>query len=154
MLRSATVLVLFAAVACSAKDASNGPESARGTWRVPISFEVEGGAPVLVDAEVVASDRARQRGLMFRKEISDGEGMLFVFEEEAEHPFWMKNTYVPLDMIFVGSDKTIVGIARDTTPLSEKSVTVGVKSRFVIEVPAGFSTRAGIHRGQKVRFDL
>jgi uncharacterized membrane protein (UPF0127 family) len=130
-------------------------EAPVGKWTTEIRFEGEGGrAGPLVKAEVVASDAARAKGLMFRKEVADGEGMLFVFEEEKEHPFWMKNTLVSLDMIWVDSSRAIVGIVRETKPLSEESVTVGVKSRFVIEVPAGWCTRNGVHRGQKVSFTL
>ena len=73
--------------------------------------------PVRVSLEVVADDASRARGLMYRDHIDDGHGMLFVFDDESDRSFWMKNTLIPLDMIFVGGDGTIVGMKTNTTPL-------------------------------------
>jgi uncharacterized protein len=110
--------------------------------------------PVRVTLEVVADDASRARGLMYRDKLPDGHGMLFVFDEEVEHPFWMKNTLIPLDMIFIASDRRIVGILTNTTPLSRTSVSVGRPSKWVLEVAGGYTTRAGIATGDQIDFTL
>jgi uncharacterized protein len=102
------------------------------------------------DVEVVASTRGRSRGLMFRDKVPDGQGMLFLFEKEAVHPFWMKNTLVALDIIFINEAYSIVGILHNAKPLNEESLSVGVASRYVLEVAGGSCARLGIHRGQTV----
>jgi uncharacterized membrane protein (UPF0127 family) len=106
--------------------------------------------PVRVSLEIAADDAARQRGLMYRDELPDGHGMLFVFDDEVEHPFWMKNTLIPLDMIFISADRRIVGIIQNATPLSHVSVSVGRPSRWVLEVAGGYTARAGIASGDRV----
>jgi uncharacterized membrane protein (UPF0127 family) len=108
---------------------------------------------VRVTLEVAADDATRTRGLMYRNHLDDGHGMLFVFEEEVEHPFWMRNTVIPLDMIFIGADQRIVGIKADTTPLSLAQVTVGRPSKWVLEVAGGYAARAGMAAGDKIDFD-
>jgi uncharacterized membrane protein (UPF0127 family) len=108
------------------------------------------GGIVEVAVEVVSSREAVARGLMYRTELADGHGMLFVLPEERDHRFWMKNTLIPLDMIFIGGDGVIVGIHRDAKPLSTATVGVGRPSRYVLEVPGGWSARRGIAAGQRV----
>jgi len=105
---------------------------------------------VEVAVEVVSTSEALARGLMYRTELADGRGMLFVFPEESDHRFWMKNTLIPLDMIFIAADGTIVGIHRDATPLSTAPVGVGRPSRYVLEVPGGWAARTGVAPGQRV----
>jgi uncharacterized membrane protein (UPF0127 family) len=103
-----------------------------------------------VAVEVASTPEALMRGLMYRTELADGRGMLFVFPDEQDHRFWMKNTLIPLDMIFIGADGVIVGIHRDATPLSTASVGVGRPSRWVLEVPGGWTARRGVATGQRV----
>jgi uncharacterized membrane protein (UPF0127 family) len=107
--------------------------------------------PVTVAVEVAATDSARAQGLMYRRELADGRGMVFVFPDEAEHSFWMKNTMIALDMLFVAGDGYIVGIHANAAPLSLTPISVGKASKWVIEVPAGFSERSGIAVGDQVR---
>jgi uncharacterized membrane protein (UPF0127 family) len=76
--------------------------------------------------------------------------MLFVFEEDADHEFWMKNTVIPLDMLFIAADGRLVGIRANATPLSTASVGVGAPSRFVLEVPGGWAARHGVAPGARV----
>lgn len=106
--------------------------------------------PVDVAVEVVDTDETRARGLMYRSVLADGAGMLFVFDEESEHPFWMKNTLIPLDMIFIAGDGTIAGIHENAHPLSLDSITVGKPSRWVLEVPGGWSAKHGMKAGDRV----
>jgi uncharacterized membrane protein (UPF0127 family) len=90
----------------------------------------------------IADDPAeRARGLMFRREMADDAGMLFDFKVEERASFWMKNTYIPLDMLFIRADGTIDSIAERTTPLSEKSVPSKGPVRYVLEINGGLSER-------------
>jgi uncharacterized membrane protein (UPF0127 family) len=100
--------------------------------------------------EVVATDEERQKGLMFRKELPDGTGMLFDFQVEAPVSFWMKNTYIPLDMIFIRGDGTIASIAQNTEPMSERLIPSNAPVRAVLEVIAGTTRKLGIKPGDRV----
>jgi uncharacterized protein len=100
--------------------------------------------------EVVVEEEERQKGLMFRKELPEGKGMLFDFKVDAPVSFWMKNTYVSLDMIFIRSDGRIVSIAENTEPLSERLVPSGGPVRGVLEVVAGTARKLGIRPGDRV----
>jgi uncharacterized protein len=102
------------------------------------------------NVELALTDDQRARGLMFRKELPDAQGMLFDFKVEQEVGFWMKNTYIPLDMIFIRADGTIRRIAANTEPLSERLVPSGGPIRFVLEVAGGSAKKLGIEPGDKV----
>jgi uncharacterized membrane protein (UPF0127 family) len=100
--------------------------------------------------EVMANDADRAKGLMFRRELPDGQGMLFDFAREQDIAMWMKNTYIPLDMIFIRGDGTIRRIAENTTPLSETTIPSGGPVRGVLEVIGGTSRKFGIKPGDRV----
>lgn len=102
------------------------------------------------EVEVVSSRRDRARGLMYRKSVPEGTGMLFDFQVQEPVAFWMKNTYVSLDMIFIRENGAIARIAHDTTPLSENAVPSGVPVRYVLEVVAGTARRLDMQPGDKV----
>lgn len=106
--------------------------------------------PVAFAVEVVADDESRARGLMFRTEMAPDHGMLFDFRREQPVWFWMKNTYLPLDMIFARADGTILTIAANATPLSEAMVPSGGPVRFVLEVNAGIAAARGIKPGDRL----
>jgi len=106
--------------------------------------------PVDVVLEVADTPAAKQRGLMYRSSLADGHGMLFVFDEDDDHQFWMKNTLIPLDMIFIAADGRVVGVRANTTPLSNANVGVGTPSRFVLEVPGGWAARRGVATNDRV----
>lgn len=133
---------------------SNESADARLPWTVPVTIRTSAGNEIVVRVEVVASQKAREKGLMFRTELREGTGMLFVFDDEREHPFWMKNTLIPLDILFIDSKRKIVGIVHNARPLSEESLSVGRASRFVLELPGGFCTKNNVHRGDSVDFVL
>jgi hypothetical protein len=105
-----------------------------------------------VDVEVAATPQTRTRGLMWRKELPAGQGMLFIFPEEEVQGFWMRNTLIPLDMIFINSAGKIVGIIERAEPRTLTSRSVGVPGRYVLEVPGGWSRANGLTRGGTVRF--
>ncbi|GIK78903.1 MAG: DUF192 domain-containing protein [Pseudorhodoplanes sp.] len=100
--------------------------------------------------EFVANDADRAKGLMFRRELPEGRGMLFDFEREQEVAMWMQNTYIPLDMIFITRDGRIRRIAENTEPLSTAVIASGGPVRGVLEVIAGTARRLGIRPGDRV----
>jgi uncharacterized membrane protein (UPF0127 family) len=105
-----------------------------------------------VEVEVAATDHSRMRGLMWRKELAAGKGMLFLFARDAYQSFWMRNTLISLDMIFISKDMKIAGIVENTTPRSLESRGVSKPSSYVLEVPAGWSQKVGIRAGSPVEF--
>ena len=100
--------------------------------------------------ELATNEAERARGLMFRKELPDGQGMLFDFEREEPVSFWMHNTYISLDMIFIRGDGRILSIAANTEPMSDKLVPSGGPVRAVLEVIAGTADKLGIAPGDRV----
>ena len=100
--------------------------------------------------EIADEPRETTIGLMFRRQMAENEGMLFDFGAEAPRSFWMQNTYIPLDMLFIKADGTIDSIAERATPLSEKSVPSKGAVRFVLEINGGLSDTLGIEAGDKV----
>lgn len=100
--------------------------------------------------EFAQTEEQRRIGLMFRKELPDGEGMLFDFVAAQPVAMWMRNTIVSLDMIFIRADGTIANIARNTTPYSEQSIYSEGYVKGVLEVVAGTADRYGIAPGDKV----
>jgi uncharacterized membrane protein (UPF0127 family) len=100
--------------------------------------------------ELAVTDAEREKGLMFRKEVPDGYGMLFDFKQDQMVTMWMKNTYVSLDMIFIRGDGRIARIAENTKVLSEDIIPSGEPVRAVLEVVAGTAKRYGIAPGDKV----
>jgi uncharacterized membrane protein (UPF0127 family) len=108
---------------------------------------------VAVRVEVAATPEQRSFGLMYRKELAPNAGMLFIFDRSEPLTFWMKNTVLPLDMIFIGEDRRVVGIVKNATPFTTTPRGVGLPSRYVLEVNAGFSDKHGLASGDQVRFE-
>jgi uncharacterized membrane protein (UPF0127 family) len=100
--------------------------------------------------ELAATPETREHGLMDRRELPLGRGMLFDFEHEQPVSFWMKNTYIPLDMIFIRGDGRILSIAENTEPLSERLIPSGGPVRGVLEVIGGTARSLGIAPGDRV----
>jgi uncharacterized membrane protein (UPF0127 family) len=99
--------------------------------------------------EIADSEDERERGLMFRETMDDGHGMLFVFEATQRLAFWMKNTPLALDLIFIGQDGTINFIGQGE-PMSETAVGPPDPNRFVLELKAGIAEKAGIESGDRI----
>ncbi len=106
---------------------------------------------VQVTVEIVEDKDERQKGLMFRRGLPPDAGMLFVYEQERLRSFWMKNTYIPLDMIFVNRTGEIVSVVARTQPLSLRSCRSSAPARYVVEVNAGFCEDHGIVIGGTIR---
>jgi uncharacterized membrane protein (UPF0127 family) len=100
--------------------------------------------------ELVDNDGDRAKGLMYRKELPEGRGMLFDFHREQDVSFWMQNTYIPLDMMFIRADGRILRIAENTEPLSTKMIASGGQVRAVLEVIGGTARKLGIAPGDRV----
>jgi len=104
--------------------------------------------------EVVREEKERSRGLMFRQELAENLGMLFDYDPPQQISFWMKNTFLSLDIIFIGSDGRILNIAEKTTPLSLERLPAEGKVRGVLEINGGLSAKLGIKPGDRVRHAL
>jgi hypothetical protein len=131
------------------------PSLADGETRPPEVPRVvieSGGRSHPVTVEVADDEASRERGLMFRERLEPGHGMLFVFDEEGEHPFWMKNTLIPLDMIFIDGVGRVSGVVSRAQPGSLEPRSGG-RSRYVLEVPGGWAAERGVKKGDRVRFE-
>lgn len=124
-----------------------GPVAAQSTEQVEI---VTRNGVHIFDVEMAVTPDQRSKGLMFRKSLPEGQGMLFDFGEETVVSMWMRNTYIPLDMIFIRSDGRIVRIAENTTPMSEVIISSGAPVKSVLEVVAGTARKFGIAPGDQV----
>ena len=107
--------------------------------------------PVMVRVEIVDTPPARRRGLMHRRHMPRDAGMLFVFQDVARRTFWMRDTFIALDIIFISEDRTILGIVEDARPLSDDGRAIDAASKYVLEVHAGFAREHGIAIGDTVR---
>jgi len=103
--------------------------------------------------EVCSNDGERAMGLMYRRSLAKDAGMIFVFPEERENSFWMKNTYISLDMVFVGRDMKVVGVLHDVPPLNELPRSVSKPSMYVVEFAAGTMKRLGIGEGALLQLE-
>jgi uncharacterized membrane protein (UPF0127 family) len=103
--------------------------------------------------EIADTPAKRELGLQYRNDLADDQGMLFLFPTEEVLTFWMKNTPIPLDMIFIGGDMKIVGIVRETAPFSLAPRSIGAPSRYVLEIKGGLARQKGIEAGDSARFE-
>lgn len=106
-----------------------------------------------ISVEITENDHDRQRGLMYRKSMPDDRGMIFWFKDVENHAFWMHNTCIPLDMLYIDTDGLIVGIEENTPTMSDDTFEVGCPSQYVLEVNAGWTRTHGVRAGQKVRIE-
>jgi uncharacterized protein len=112
------------------------------------------GAPrTAISVEIADTPASREYGLMFRKQMNENAGMIFIFKEQEHQQFWMKNTIIPLDMIFADSNGKIVGIVRKAEPFSEALDSVDGDSQYVLEVNGGFCERHGVKPGDILHFE-
>jgi uncharacterized protein len=115
------------------------------------TLEIAGKSGVHVfSVEMARTPAERERGLMFVRELPEGRGMLFDFEHDQEVAMWMRNTYIPLDMLFIRGDGRIQRIAENTEPKSERIIPSGGPVRAVLEVIGGTARKLGIVPGDRV----
>jgi len=112
----------------------------------------EGEVRASIDIEIADDDFRIARGLMFRDSLAENQGMLFIFPDEDYRSFWMKNTSIPLDMIFVDSDMRIIDIHRFTKPFSEENYHSLEPALYVVEVNAGFADKYHLRIGDKIEW--
>jgi uncharacterized membrane protein (UPF0127 family) len=123
--------------------------AARAASFQPLEIATKSGVQVF-SVEMATTEEEKQTGLMYRKELPDGKGMLFDFSPEQQISMWMKNTYISLDMIFIRADGRILRIAENTEPLSTKIISSGGLAKGVLEVIAGTAQKYGIQPGDRV----
>jgi uncharacterized protein len=130
--------VLFWAAACQAQP--------------KVIIQTEKNRELTFQVEVADTPAKREIGLQYRRDLSPDRGMIFLFPRESRLSFWMKNTPIPLDMIFISSDRKIVGIVEQAVPFSTDSRSVPAASRFVLEINGGLAGRYGIKVGDSITF--
>ena len=130
---------------CAAPPAMTGERDE--TTPVARFFDEEGQKLARFYLELALTSEEQSRGLMYRTQMLDEWGMLFVYEEDRHLSFWMKNTLIPLDMIFVNSAKEVVGVIHEAQPEDETPRGVGIPSRYVVEINGGLAREFGIDSG-------
>lgn len=124
-------------------------------------FEVDGRLAFLspngdtlraIDIDIADTDAERKRGLMRQRSLGYDRGMLFIFDSVDRGGMWMRNTPLPLDIVFVAPDSQVINIARRTTPFSEESIEPAAPRKFVVEVRAGFADRFGLTDSTRIRW--
>src|SRR5471030_1122422 len=119
----------------------------------PLEIVTRSGVQVF-SVEMATTEEEKTTGLMYRKELADGKGMLFDFSPEQQVSMWMKNTYISLDMIFIRADGRILRIAENTEPQSTSIISSGGLAKGVLEVIAGTAKKYGIQPGDRVGHPL
>jgi uncharacterized membrane protein (UPF0127 family) len=127
--------------------------AARAASVQPLEIVTRNGVQVF-SVEMATTEQEKETGLMYRKELPDGKGMLFDFSPEQQVSMWMKNTYISLDMIFIRADGRILRIAENTEPLSTKIISSGGPAKAVLEVIGGTAQKYGIQPGDRVAHPL
>lgn len=115
----------------------------------PLQIVTAGGTRAF-RVRIADDDAERERGLMFVSVLPDDDGMLFDFQDVAPRAFWMKNTLIPLDIIFIGSDGRIINIAANTTPYSLDPIPSAAPASAVLEIGGGRAAELGIKAGDRV----
>ena len=118
-----------------------------------VTFANPDGQSAMFVCEVAATPDAREVGLMHRRSLPPGRGMVFVFPFAEQQGFWMKNTYIPLDMVFVGPDRSVIGVVENARPLTLDLRTVPGAAQYVVELVAFAARDHGIRAGTRVAFD-
>jgi uncharacterized protein len=118
-----------------------------------VSITNQQGRTVAFQVEIADTSAKREMGLQYRRELADDKGMIFLFPEESIQSFWMKNTPIPLDMIFINRQRKIAGIVEQTLPFSLEPRSVTAPSQFVLEINGGLAKKYGLKAGDTVRFE-
>lgn len=154
--RRAAIALLVAAVAAGPACAQlprQDPKACRGqpvlTPLEPLQLRTDKGLSSF-QVEIADSDREREYGLMCRKAMAPDRGMLFIFPQAAPQAFWMRNTLIPLDIIYIGADGKVVSITRNARPLDETPLPSAGPARYVLELAAGRAAQIGLLPGDRV----
>lgn len=133
---SVAIALAMPLAACSADDSKLSIQSATGKHQFTV--------------EVVDTPESRAQGLMYRQDLADDAGMLFDFKEERPVSFWMRNTFIPLDMIFIEADGTVLNVHVNARPHDTTSIPSAGPVQYVLEIPGGRSVELGIAAGDQV----
>jgi len=139
----------LALIACTASPVAG--SHAAPAARVVV--ETAAGGSHAVQVELARTPAEQEQGLMFREALAEDAGMLFVFPGSERHTFWMKNTLIPLDMIFVDEGGRVVGLVERAEPRTLTAREVEAPSRYVLEVNGGWAARHGVRPGDRIRFE-
>ncbi|PWH83324.1 hypothetical protein DIS18_01865 [Algibacter marinivivus] len=115
-------------------------------------FKASDATQIHLDIEIADTDFDIQTGLMYRSSMEKKQGMLFVFEDERERFFYMKNTKIPLDLIYISSDTSIVSFQKNANPFDESSLPSNAPAKYVLEVNAGLVDTWGVLVGDRISF--
>jgi len=151
--RVPAALALWAALGACRPAAPPPPPAAAPSATPRVTIDSPSGRSTSVAVELARTTDEQARGLMFRERLAPGTGMLFVFPATEEHSFWMQNTLIPLDMIFIDEAGRVVGVLERAEPLTTSMRSVGRPSRYVLEVAGGVAAERGIRAGDQVRFE-
>ena len=148
-MRNAVLAAAAALMSCTPQEAQLGLSPA-GLQQVWLTLQPKSGQPTRIIAEVAKSQEEQARGLMYRQSLAPDRGMIFPYSPPQAVGFWMKNTLIPLDMLFIREDGTIANIAENTVPLSLEMVPSAGPVAAVLEIPGGRSAELGLKAGDKV----
>ena len=135
----ALIVALFIATACQGQP--------------KVTIVTKEGRERSFQVEIADTPAKREMGLQYRRDLATDRGMIFLFPNESQQAFWMKNTPIPLDMIFINRDRKIVGIVEQATPFTLDSRSVNGASQYVLEINGGLSRKYGFTKGDSVRFE-
>lgn len=142
-----------ALVPTEAKSAPRAPAQTRFfAGRARVELADRQGGPV-IQVELARTEAEREHGLMFRRQMPDDHGMLFLMPRDQDWVFYMRNTYLRLDMVFIDRDWRVVGIIANVPPLTEDHRGVGAESRYVLELTAHSAARLGIQAGTRLHME-
>jgi len=150
--RLANILLLVVLTALAPGRAALGETGLASFEQDQLVIETAEGARHDFLIELATSPQQQQQGLMFRRDMDADAGMLFVYSRVRVVSMWMRNTYIPLDMLFIADDGVIVRIVERTVPMSLKTISSGQKVRGVLELNGGTTARLGIKRGDRVLY--
>ncbi|MBQ0767714.1 MAG: DUF192 domain-containing protein [Bizionia sp.] len=155
-------IVLMALSTCFVLTTVSCKEENKVIKQVEVSFKKEGDLTLLkkgtdsiiknLDIELALTQTERDLGLMYRNSLADNQGMLFVFPNSEPRSFYMRNTHIPLDIIFLDENKAIVSIQRDAKPMDESSLPSGGAAQYVLEIKGGLSKKWNLDEGDRIEF--
>ena len=153
-------LLLIAILGCSsgakhddvAPQVRDAPTASQATAMPKVYLSTPQGE-IAVSVEVVATEATIERGLMFRQHVPPDQGMLFLMNQERPWSFWMRNTLIPLDMLFIAKNMTVAGIVENAEPKTETLREVKASSLYVLEVNGGYCAAHKVSAGATVRFE-
>lgn len=117
-------------------------------------FSEKTGEPITtIDVEIKADDMGRAEGMMWRKSMEDNQGMLFIMERAEPQSFWMRNTYIPLDILFISADQRILNIRKNAQPQTLSPQASQGDAKYVLEVIGGLTDKLGVQPGDRIEFE-